>query len=109
MKSKLIIFFLVLSTFTRAAEFPDYIMDFGDMAETSYKRLDTFYPELAGISLLTGLMIWQGDEYIRKNLVDINKKQFESPYLRAAAWPAKRYGKNNKNVILMFAGLTMSS
>ena len=92
-----------------SSEFPNYFKDFGEMCETSGQNINGFYPQLSGIALVTGTLIWKGDEAIRHKLVDAEKKRFNNNILNATTLPAKWYGSNNKNVLLTFAGLTASS
>ncbi|MBN2280850.1 MAG: phosphatase PAP2 family protein [Candidatus Marinimicrobia bacterium] len=88
--------------------FPNYLRDFKSMGRNAGERIDDFYPELGCIGLMAGILVWKGDELVRNNLVDCNKKQFENKILNAATLPARWYGANTKNLLYTFVGLTGS-
>ena len=90
-------------------ELPNYLEDFGEMAKTSVENFDEFYPELAGLSLMTGMLLWKYDEVIRDKLVDEENKRFRSNFLNATTLPTKWYGSNNRNVMITFASITASN
>lgn len=108
-KCKFFIFLLLLILTVNATEFPNFYKDFMDMGEHSLKHMDDVYPELLGLSLITGALVWKYDETIRDNLVNTDKKRFENQFLNATTLPAKWYGKSSKNVVLLYSGITASS
>ena len=106
----LILFIFCISyVIADSPEFPNFIKDFGEMGETSIENLDGFYPELTGLTLLAGTLIWKYDEVIREKFVDENNKRFKNDIFNASTLPAKWYGSNNKNLLITFVGVTASS
>jgi len=102
----LILIFFLFNTYGTSAEFPDYIDDFTGMLSSGTENITTYYPEIAGLTIMEGLLIWQGDEWIRTNFVDTRNRQFKSDILDVATYPAKWYGKNTKNLLMMYGGVT---
>jgi len=103
--------FILLGSFLFAntPEFPNYFKDFGEMSKTSIDNFDDYYSQFAGITLVTGALIWKHDAVIRNKLVDAENKRFNNNLMNATTIPAKWYGANNRNVIMTFAGLTAST
>lgn len=87
-------------------KFPNIPKDFLEMTEHSVTNLQNFGPQLAGITLTTGILVGHYDEKIRFHLVDRQKKRFRSNALNAMTLPAKGYGKNSRNLAFTFGGLT---
>lgn len=105
-RSCILLICLMISHTAIAAEFPNYIEDAGDMWTRGNEYLSDQYIALSGIALAEGLLIWRGDEFVRKNLVNYQEKRFNHPVLDYATYPAKWYGKNTTNLLMMYGGIT---
>ncbi|MFP4546949.1 MAG: phosphatase PAP2 family protein [Fidelibacterota bacterium] len=102
----LILIIFLFNGYGVTAEFPGYTDDFKSMVGSGSENIATYYPEMAGLALVEGLLIWRGDEWLRTNFVDANNRQFKSNILDVATYPAKWYGKNTKNLLVIYGGVT---
>lgn len=102
----LILLIFLFNGYGITAEFPDYTDDFKSMVVSGSENITAYYPEMAGLALMEGLLIWQGDEWLRTNFVDTKNCQFTNNILDMATYPAKWYGKNTKNLLVMYGGVT---
>ena len=104
MKSRIFFFvFFVSILFANTPDTPNYFKDLNTMYKHSIENVSGFYPELIGLSILTGGLIYKYDETIRDNLLNEDKSQFNSDILHAMTIPARWYGTNNINLGITFA------